>query len=269
MMIRDPPGETRSFGTNTFHQRVSCGRVKAGARLRARFEFPDMALGVGSYSLTVALHTRETHLLANFDWWDRSLVVPGDPLRPPAIERCMQPSVVAQWLPAEERGIEEWWDMGDTAAGMMKRIRARLVAHRPKRRCPRRPMRRRAGLLDDDFTQAQTAALPAFRSSPRFRHSPDGRYRLSDLLGYYDDTFIRAAYPGRAQARTGCGGLPSAPARFAGGRLEGRDPQGASANARGTGRGRRHRGIARASHPRWPGAMAAVGRFVRTAIAVW
>jgi len=106
MMIRDRLGN-EVFGTNTFHQRVSCGRVKAGARLRARFEFPDMALGVGSYSLTVALHTRETHLLANFDWWDRSLVFQVTPCDRPLSSGVCNLPVVAQWLPAEDEALKK------------------------------------------------------------------------------------------------------------------------------------------------------------------
>lgn len=79
IMIRDQFGND-VFGTNTFYQARPCPALPAGARIRARFAFAELALGVGSYSLTVALHTRESHLAANFDWWDRSLVfrvVPG------------------------------------------------------------------------------------------------------------------------------------------------------------------------------------------------
>ncbi len=34
----------------------------------------ELNLGVGSYSITVALHTLETHLADNYDWWDNVLV---------------------------------------------------------------------------------------------------------------------------------------------------------------------------------------------------
>jgi lipopolysaccharide transport system ATP-binding protein len=88
IMIRDQFGND-VFGTNTYYQDRPCPALKAGAQVTARFEFPDLALGVGSYSLTIALHTRESHVAANYDWWDRSLVfqvVPG--LRPLSTGAC-------------------------------------------------------------------------------------------------------------------------------------------------------------------------------------
>jgi lipopolysaccharide transport system ATP-binding protein len=100
IMIRDKLGND-VFGTNTYHQGVPCGELRAGTRARARFELPDLALGVGSYSLTVALHTRDTHLASNFDWWDRSLVfqvVPGN--RPISSGVCNLP-VAVRWVPRE------------------------------------------------------------------------------------------------------------------------------------------------------------------------
>jgi len=33
-----------------------------------------MALGLGSYSITVALHKRDAHVADSYDWWDRALV---------------------------------------------------------------------------------------------------------------------------------------------------------------------------------------------------
>ncbi|MFN3235525.1 MAG: ABC transporter ATP-binding protein [Pseudomonadales bacterium] len=77
--IRDKFGN-EVFGTNTYHlgggrlERVSVGRAVQ------EFEF-QLRLGVGSYSVTVAVHTNDTHLEQNYDWWDQAClfkVLPGN-----------------------------------------------------------------------------------------------------------------------------------------------------------------------------------------------
>ena len=42
--------------------------------MSVEFAFPHVDLGVGSYSVTAALHAGPEHTQANFDWWDRALV---------------------------------------------------------------------------------------------------------------------------------------------------------------------------------------------------
>lgn len=96
IMIRDRLGND-VFGTNTYHQKVPCGALPAGARTSVRFEFTELALGVGSYSITVALHARDTHITSNYDWWDQALVfqvVPGS--RPLSSGVCDLP-VAVRW----------------------------------------------------------------------------------------------------------------------------------------------------------------------------
>ncbi|MFN8603324.1 MAG: ABC transporter ATP-binding protein [Candidatus Binatia bacterium] len=78
-VIRDRLGND-VFGSNTFHQGIAHQPCTAGDELVARFAL-GLSVGVGSYSVTVALHTEHAHVDANFDWWDRALlfdVVPGD-----------------------------------------------------------------------------------------------------------------------------------------------------------------------------------------------
>jgi lipopolysaccharide transport system ATP-binding protein len=80
ILIRDRLGND-VFGTNTFHCHAPMGGLAAGQRVTAEFSFDALHLGVGSFSLTTALHTRESHISANYDWWDRALVfqvVPGE-----------------------------------------------------------------------------------------------------------------------------------------------------------------------------------------------
>jgi lipopolysaccharide transport system ATP-binding protein len=99
ILIRDRLGND-VFGTNTFHLGTSRASVPAGTMLTVEFVFPSLELGVGSYSLTAALHAKDTHVAENFDWWDRALVmqiVPGD--RPLSIGVAAL-SVAASWVDA-------------------------------------------------------------------------------------------------------------------------------------------------------------------------
>ncbi len=100
IMIRDPLGN-EVFGTNTYYQDRPCVMPRAGTRVKARFEFPDLELGVGHYSLTVALHARESHVAANYDWWDRSLVFQVVPGRRPLTTGVCNLAVAVQWSAPE------------------------------------------------------------------------------------------------------------------------------------------------------------------------
>ena len=56
----------------------------------------QLNLGVGSYTLTAAVHSDATHLVSNYDWWDKVIgfqVVPGP--EPPFIGSA--------WLPVRLR----------------------------------------------------------------------------------------------------------------------------------------------------------------------
>ena len=80
ILIRDRLGND-VFGTNTFHHGVSRKKLQPQEIVTFEFKFPAMNLGIGSYSVTTALHSRDTHLAKSFDWWDRSQVfqvVPGE-----------------------------------------------------------------------------------------------------------------------------------------------------------------------------------------------
>lgn len=80
ILIRDRLGND-IFGTNTHHHQSSMTDVVAGTRIQAQFSFKSLFLGIGSYSVTVALHSRDAHVDSNYDWWDQALVfqvVPGN-----------------------------------------------------------------------------------------------------------------------------------------------------------------------------------------------
>jgi len=79
VLIRDALGND-VFGTNSFHHGQVIAAPVAGAAYRMRFCLESLALGRGSYSISVALHTQDTHVVNNYDWWDQALVfqiIPG------------------------------------------------------------------------------------------------------------------------------------------------------------------------------------------------
>jgi lipopolysaccharide transport system ATP-binding protein len=78
-LIRDALGNDM-FGTNTYHLEHRRFDLAQGAEFVCEFDIRDMALGVGHYNMSVALHSDMTHASGNYDWWDRALtfeIVPG------------------------------------------------------------------------------------------------------------------------------------------------------------------------------------------------
>ncbi|MEX6678495.1 ABC transporter ATP-binding protein [Pseudomonas sp. W2Oct36] len=71
-MIKDRLGQP-IYGTNTHHLDKKMGALEGSTQLEYVFRF-DANIGVGSYSIAVALHTADTHLNANYEWRDLALV---------------------------------------------------------------------------------------------------------------------------------------------------------------------------------------------------
>jgi lipopolysaccharide transport system ATP-binding protein len=71
-MIRDRLGQP-IYGTNTYHTNQSLSDLVAGEKVEFRATFPAN-LGVGSYSISVALTAAENHLVRNFQWKDLALL---------------------------------------------------------------------------------------------------------------------------------------------------------------------------------------------------
>ncbi|MCA1176224.1 MULTISPECIES: ABC transporter ATP-binding protein [unclassified Pantoea] len=71
-VIKDRLGQP-VFGTNTHHMRKVLSELTAGKKLEYTFSF-DANLGVGSYSIAVALHSSDTHVARNYEWRDLALV---------------------------------------------------------------------------------------------------------------------------------------------------------------------------------------------------
>ncbi|TNH06230.1 ABC transporter ATP-binding protein [Testudinibacter sp. TR-2022] len=70
--IKDRLGQVM-YGTNTWHTKQIVNNVKAGEQYSFNISF-QANLGVGSYSLQTALHDRDTHLNANYEWKDYALI---------------------------------------------------------------------------------------------------------------------------------------------------------------------------------------------------
>jgi lipopolysaccharide transport system ATP-binding protein len=71
-LIKDRLGQPM-YGTNTALKNMPLHDVGAGEDLVYRFAFP-VNLGPGSYSVTTALSSTETHLVNNYEWRDLALV---------------------------------------------------------------------------------------------------------------------------------------------------------------------------------------------------
>jgi len=71
-MIKDRLGQP-IYGTNTHHMQQVLQDLRGGEELEFRFRFP-LNLGPGSYSVTTALTSSETHLSDNYEWRDLALL---------------------------------------------------------------------------------------------------------------------------------------------------------------------------------------------------
>jgi len=78
ILIRDRVGND-VFGTNSFHVAPIEATYEPGEEMTVDFDI-QLNLGVGGYTLTAAVHSDATHLVNNYDWWDKVIgfqVLPG------------------------------------------------------------------------------------------------------------------------------------------------------------------------------------------------
>ena len=61
------------YGTNTYHLKQALKNLKKGGEYDFSFEF-DANLGVGSFSVTIALHDSDNHLQNNYEWRDNAII---------------------------------------------------------------------------------------------------------------------------------------------------------------------------------------------------
>ena len=71
-MIKERLGQP-VYGINTHYLNRTLTNLLAGAKVVYSFSF-TANLGVGSYSVAIALHALETHLVKNYEWRDLALV---------------------------------------------------------------------------------------------------------------------------------------------------------------------------------------------------
>jgi lipopolysaccharide transport system ATP-binding protein len=71
-MIKDRLGQV-VFGTNSYHINHQIHSLEIGNCITYSFFF-DANLGVGSYSVTVAAHSKDTHLSNSYQWIDQALI---------------------------------------------------------------------------------------------------------------------------------------------------------------------------------------------------
>lgn len=71
-VIKDRLGQD-VFGTNTHHLECVRTGLRDGDMLSYRFRF-KASLGVGSYSVAIALHATDSHIADNYEWRDLALV---------------------------------------------------------------------------------------------------------------------------------------------------------------------------------------------------
>jgi len=72
-LIRDRLGND-VFGTNTHHLEVAGPSPLVPGRYECAFDIPRLSLGLGHYSMTIALHAADSHMAGNYDWWDQAVV---------------------------------------------------------------------------------------------------------------------------------------------------------------------------------------------------
>lgn len=71
-VIKDRLGQP-VFGTNTHHLKHDIPLLTPGKLLTCNFDF-SANFGEGHYSVAIALHTADTHLINNYEWRDRALM---------------------------------------------------------------------------------------------------------------------------------------------------------------------------------------------------
>jgi lipopolysaccharide transport system ATP-binding protein len=71
ILIRDKYGQD-IFGTNTFHHEIDLSLQRSRITV-CSFRFP-MDIGPGKYTITAALHSKDTHLDDCFHWADSATI---------------------------------------------------------------------------------------------------------------------------------------------------------------------------------------------------
>ncbi len=71
--IRDRFGNAL-LGTNTRLLKHPLVAAEIGQKIEARFHIPSLNIGEGHYSIAVAAHDPQSHVVSNYDWWDKAAI---------------------------------------------------------------------------------------------------------------------------------------------------------------------------------------------------
>jgi lipopolysaccharide transport system ATP-binding protein len=73
LAIRDKFGNAM-VGTNTDMHRQNLRASQSGEVIKAIFRIPCLGIGAGSYSVSMALHDPRSHIVSNYDWWEKAVI---------------------------------------------------------------------------------------------------------------------------------------------------------------------------------------------------
>lgn len=71
LAIKDRVGNVM-IGTNTELLKKCINATKEGEKIVVQFIIPSLHIGEGIYSVSIALHDPASHVISNYDWWDRA-----------------------------------------------------------------------------------------------------------------------------------------------------------------------------------------------------
>jgi lipopolysaccharide transport system ATP-binding protein len=91
-LIKDRIGQP-IFGTNSHHLKQECKNLKSGSKFSFVYEF-HANLGLGTYSISVALHSGDSHIFNNYEWRDLAMVFNIVNINLPIFAGCA-------WLPSK------------------------------------------------------------------------------------------------------------------------------------------------------------------------
>lgn len=112
--IKDRLGQP-VFGINTHHMKQALTNVAADQTIVYTFDF-RMNLGVGNYSMAVALHSSNSHLQDNYQWKDLAIVFQViNTSAPEFVGTCwLNPSLACEIISSQNQMLREHTPVADT-----------------------------------------------------------------------------------------------------------------------------------------------------------
>lgn len=89
--IKDKVGNV-IYGTNTKLLEYELKTAYINESMKIKFTVPRLFIGEGHYSLSVALHDPNSHVVSNYDWWDKAVMFEVSSLiKPMSVGLCSFP----------------------------------------------------------------------------------------------------------------------------------------------------------------------------------